>query len=413
MLFSRDIWKNSTTFTASTLWHICLLGQLQEQHNSRRLLCGQKWVLMFALHSGHPRLLLTAFSCCEVVQCSARGRLPINNCSSPHVESGRIKRKPRIKPISPGNYCLFNETGYLKWFISGPSIYTHVYTVCIQYLSLSNTNIPWKKPLYYFICNVQLHNVFNHFYFFVSLILRLLCTFLPCNTDFLCVLQLQGHWTQHQSVLNYIYPHQSVMWSADLRGHTAAWFCISHHFDVRFDPSLFTQSCSPLQTANQGPFSLWCLDFSYRLTWYITKWASVALFVTRWLQVGVASPESLSGCLSLWVLAQVADVIEGEEEAVPGGGKPGECEGGVELFKGQLGQLGEPCPGGAHAHHHGDSPQRFAHLHGCHSDAAVEPPPAGADLSSRGAACWLWLCGAHRILSGPVFSCRSAQMIIL
>lgn len=153
---------------------------------------------------------------------------------------------------------------------------------------------------------------------------------------------------------------------------------------------------------------MWSADLSGSIgAWFCT------LFVTLWLQVAAASPESLSGCLSLWILAQVADVIEGEEEAVPGGGKPGEREGGVELFKGQLGQLGEPCPGGAHAHHHGDSPQCFAHLYSRHSDATVEPPSAGADLRSCGAACWLWLCGAHRILPGPVFSCKSAQFLIL
>lgn len=198
------------------------------------------------------------------------------------------------------------------------------------------------------------------------------------------------------------------MWSADLKGHADAWFCISHHFHVwsqAFHAELFA-------TADRQSRAILPVMPSFCISTALI-YNSVALFVTCWLQVGVASPESLSGRLSLWVLAQVADVIEGEEEAVPGGGKPGECEGGVELFKGQLGQLGEPCPGGAHAHHHGDSPQRFAHLHGCHSDAAVEPPPAGADLWSRGAACWLWLCGAHRILSGPVFSYRSAQMIIL
>lgn len=49
--------------------------------------------------------------------------------------------------------------------------------------------------------------------------------------------------------------------------------------------------------------------------------------------VTVFSPESLSGRLPLWTLAQVANVIEGEEEAVPGGGKPGEGEGGVKLLK--------------------------------------------------------------------------------
>lgn len=80
----------------------------------------------------------------------------------------------------------------------------------------------------------------------------------------------------------------------------------------------------------------------------------------------------------------MANVIEREEEAVPGGGKPGEGEGGIKLLEGQLGQLGGPRPGGAHAHHHGDPPQRLAHLYGCYSDAAVEPPSAGAGLGSCG-----------------------------
>lgn len=52
----------------------------------------------------------------------------------------------------------------------------------------------------------------------------------------------------------------------------------------------------------------------------------------------------------------MADVVEGEEEAVPRGGEPGEGEGSIKLLKGQLGQLGGACPGGTHAHHHGDSP---------------------------------------------------------
>lgn len=59
----------------------------------------------------------------------------------------------------------------------------------------------------------------------------------------------------------------------------------------------------------------------------------------------VISPESLSGRLPLWTLAQVANVIEGKEEAVPSGGEPGEGEGGIKLLKGQFGQLGGACPG--------------------------------------------------------------------
>lgn len=125
--------------------------------------------------------------------------------------------------------------------------------------------------------------------------------------------------------------------------------------------------------------------------------------------VTVSSPESLPGRLPLWTLAQVADVIEGEEEAVPGGGEPGEGEGGVKLLEGQLGQLGGPCPGRAHAHHHGDSPQGLAYLHSCYSDAAVEPPSAGAGLCSCRAASRLWVCGAHHILPGAFFSCRQTH----
>lgn len=94
------------------------------------------------------------------------------------------------------------------------------------------------------------------------------------------------------------------------------------------------------------------------------------------------SPESLSGRLPLWTLAQVADVIEGEEEAVPGGGEPRQGERGIKLLKGQLGQLGGARPGRAHAHHHGDPPQGLLHLNGRHSDAAAGPPSAGAGLSS-------------------------------
>lgn len=58
----------------------------------------------------------------------------------------------------------------------------------------------------------------------------------------------------------------------------------------------------------------------------------------------------------------MANVIEGEEEAVPGGGEPGEGEGSVKLLKGQLGQLGGACPRRAHAYHHGDPPQGLPHL---------------------------------------------------
>lgn len=122
-----------------------------------------------------------------------------------------------------------------------------------------------------------------------------------------------------------------------------------------------------------------------------------------------SSPESLSGRLPLWTLAQVADVIEREEEAVPGGGEPGEGEGGVKLLEGQLGQLGGARPGRAHAHHHGDSPQGLAHLYGSYSDAAVEPPSAGAGLCSRSTTSWLCVCGAHHILPGAVFSCRQTD----
>lgn len=128
---------------------------------------------MFALHSGHPRLLLTAFSCCEVAQCSVRGRLHINNCSSPHVESGRIRRKHRIKPISPGDYCLFNETGSLKWFISGPShifiyIYMYVYSTFLSPLQTSHARslftilfVSWSLTMYLVILGDLLFRFFD------------------------------------------------------------------------------------------------------------------------------------------------------------------------------------------------------------------------------------------------------------
>lgn len=118
----------------------------------------------------------------------------------------------------------------------------------------------------------------------------------------------------------------------------------------------------------------------------------------------VFSPESLFGCLPLWTLAQVADVVEGKEETVPGGGKPREGEGGIKLLKGQFGQLGGACPGRAYTHHHGDSPKGFPHLHSCYSDAAVEPSPVGARLCCSHTTGWLWVCGAHHILPGAVFS---------
>lgn len=125
----------------------------------------------------------------------------------------------------------------------------------------------------------------------------------------------------------------------------------------------------------------------------------------------VSSPESLSGRLPLWTLAHVADVIEGEEEAVPGGGEPCEGEGGVKLLEGQLGQLGRARPGGAYTHHHGDSPQGLPHLYGCYSDAAVELSFVGARLRSCRATGRLWVCGAHHILPGAVFSYRATHTV--
>jgi len=116
-------------------------------------------------------------------------------------------------------------------------------------------------------------------------------------------------------------------------------------------------------------------------------------------------PESLSGRLPLWTLAQMADVVKGEEEAVPGGGKPGEGEGGVKLLEGQLGQLGGPSPGGAHTHHHDDPPQGLLHLYGCYPDAAVELRFAGAGLHSGRTASRLRVCGAHPRLPDAVLSC--------
>lgn len=67
----------------------------------------------------------------------------------------------------------------------------------------------------------------------------------------------------------------------------------------------------------------------------------------------------------------MTDVVDWEEQAVPGGGEPGEREGGIELLKGELGQLGGTCPGWAHAYHHHDPPQGLSHLPGCYPDATV------------------------------------------
>lgn len=125
----------------------------------------------------------------------------------------------------------------------------------------------------------------------------------------------------------------------------------------------------------------------------------------------VPPPEPLPWRLPLWTLAQVADVVEREEEAVPGGSEPGEGEGCVKLLKGQLGQLGGACPGRAHAHHHGDSPQGLLHVYGCYFDAAMQPPPAGARLCPRRARRWLSICSAHHVLPVAVFSCVNAQTL--
>lgn len=40
----------------------------------------------------------------------------------------------------------------------------------------------------------------------------------------------------------------------------------------------------------------------------------------------------------------MADVVEREKEAVPGGGEPCEGERGVKVLEGHLGQLGGACP---------------------------------------------------------------------
>lgn len=134
---------------------------------------------------------------------------------------------------------------------------------------------------------------------------------------------------------------------------------------------------------------------------YVRVAVAFCLKVRHWI-----SPESLLRRLPLWTLAQVADVIEGEEEAVPAGGEPSQGKGGVKLLEGQLGQLGGARPGRAHAQHHGHPPQRFAHLHCRHPDAAAEPPPGGGGLGSSSGAGGLRLHGAHHILPAALFSWR-------
>lgn len=151
-------------------------------------------------------------------------------------------------------------------------------------------------------------------------------------------------------------------------------------------------------------FGLWCVSEEQSL---IISLNSCFLFV-YWAEV--SSPESLSGRLPLRTLAQVSDVVEGEEEAVPGGGEPGEGEGGIELLEGQFGQLGGACPGRAHAEDHGHTPQSLLHLHRRYSDAAVESPSARARLGSSCSARWLSLRGAHHILPGAFFSYAQTQI---
>ncbi len=55
-------------------------------------------------------------------------------------------------------------------------------------------------------------------------------------------------------------------------------------------------------------------------------------------------PKPLFWCLSLRTLAQIADVVQRKEEAVPCGSEPCESERCVVLLEGQLGQLGGACP---------------------------------------------------------------------
>lgn len=55
-------------------------------------------------------------------------------------------------------------------------------------------------------------------------------------------------------------------------------------------------------------------------------------------------PEPLFWCLPFRALTQVANVIQREEEAVPGCGEPCESERCVVLFEGEFGQLGGACP---------------------------------------------------------------------
>lgn len=55
-------------------------------------------------------------------------------------------------------------------------------------------------------------------------------------------------------------------------------------------------------------------------------------------------PELLPGTLPLSATAQVTQVVEWEEEAVPGHGEPGDSQRGIQTPEGHLGELGGATP---------------------------------------------------------------------
>lgn len=70
----------------------------------------------------------------------------------------------------------------------------------------------------------------------------------------------------------------------------------------------------------------------------------------------------------------MAQVVEGEEEAVPGGGEPGDSQRGVQPPEGHLGKLVGAAPRAAHTHGHSHATQSLLQVHQDHLRRATQAP---------------------------------------
>ena len=182
----------------------------------------------------------------------------------------------------------FSETGPLNVFLPGPPRSVLTILTCIYSVFLSPVK-KYKALVLLFNCNKQLY-IFNSsslwhrydgFSHYGSWDFSSIC--LLCNTDLLCVLQLQGHWFTSLYLIAFLIISQScgqlTAWKysgACEKAHlcliekalvtTFSWienktfvvtaFVALFHLDVELEPNPFLQSCSQL-TATQMPFSLW------------------------------------------------------------------------------------------------------------------------------------------------------------